>query len=316
MSIDRRSVLKSTAAAAVVGGPFAGLVAAPAEARRPPNAANLVPIPDLRDGAGAAAPAPGLPVPLVPRHRVHGGARRRHRAARPARRHGRLPGPERQRPAGPQPRGHQQPGQPVGVRARHAVRRGRGRRDDDHRGHEVRRGGARLHQPQRHDVQLQRRDHAVGVVDHLRGDGQRARRRARLHRHRPTPTLQQPHGYVFEVPKDGQSDRQPITRAGRFPHEAVSFDPQRRHPLPHRGQLRVPLRLLPLRPAAQPDEDRLGSRTRDSCRCWPSGASRTPTSRPGSRSGRPTASPGSTSTIRTRRSRTRPAAGHATTRRW
>ena len=50
MSIDRRSVLKSTAAAAVVGGPFAGLVAAPAEARRPPNAANLVPIPDLRDG--------------------------------------------------------------------------------------------------------------------------------------------------------------------------------------------------------------------------------------------------------------------------
>ncbi len=38
--------------------------------------------------------------------------------------------------------------------------------------------------------------------------------------------LEKPHGYVFEVPADGQSDRQPITQAGRFPHEAVSFDPE------------------------------------------------------------------------------------------
>jgi hypothetical protein len=37
--------------------------------------------------------------------------------------------------------------------------------------------------------------------------------------------LQQRHGFIFEVPADGQSDRQPITRAGRFAHEAVSFDP-------------------------------------------------------------------------------------------
>jgi secreted PhoX family phosphatase len=37
--------------------------------------------------------------------------------------------------------------------------------------------------------------------------------------------LERPHGYVFEVPADGVSDRQPITRAGRFAHEAVSFDP-------------------------------------------------------------------------------------------
>ncbi len=38
--------------------------------------------------------------------------------------------------------------------------------------------------------------------------------------------LTQPHGYIFEVPSDGQSDRQPVTRAGRFAHEAVSFDPR------------------------------------------------------------------------------------------
>jgi secreted PhoX family phosphatase len=38
--------------------------------------------------------------------------------------------------------------------------------------------------------------------------------------------LQQKHGYIFEVPADGQSDRQPITAAGRFAHEAVAFDPK------------------------------------------------------------------------------------------
>jgi secreted PhoX family phosphatase len=33
------------------------------------------------------------------------------------------------------------------------------------------------------------------------------------------------HGFIFEVPVGGQSDRQPITRAGRFAHESVAFDP-------------------------------------------------------------------------------------------
>ena len=41
----------------------------------------------------------------------------------------------------------------------------------------------------------------------------------------PNTQLLQKHGYIFEVPADGQSDRQPITSAGRFPHEAVAFDP-------------------------------------------------------------------------------------------
>lgn len=43
--------------------------------------------------------------------------------------------------------------------------------------------------------------------------------------------LTKPHGYVFEVPAShlpgaGQSSRQPIRNAGRFAHEAVSFDPE------------------------------------------------------------------------------------------
>ena len=41
--------------------------------------------------------------------------------------------------------------------------------------------------------------------------------------------LKKPHGYLFEVPAGGHSNREPITRAGRFAHEAVSFDPVRGH---------------------------------------------------------------------------------------
>ncbi|HET9457255.1 MAG TPA: alkaline phosphatase PhoX [Candidatus Limnocylindrales bacterium] len=37
--------------------------------------------------------------------------------------------------------------------------------------------------------------------------------------------LTRPHGYIFEVPVEGNSGGEPITAAGRFPHEAVSFDP-------------------------------------------------------------------------------------------
>lgn len=33
------------------------------------------------------------------------------------------------------------------------------------------------------------------------------------------------HGYIFEVPSAGGASAQPITSAGRFPHEAVAFDP-------------------------------------------------------------------------------------------
>lgn len=37
--------------------------------------------------------------------------------------------------------------------------------------------------------------------------------------------LTRPHGYVFEVPVSGVATAEPITAAGRFAHEAVSFDP-------------------------------------------------------------------------------------------
>ena len=50
MSVDRRTVLKATATVGAAG-PFAGLVATPAEARKPPRKAGLVPVRDKRDGA-------------------------------------------------------------------------------------------------------------------------------------------------------------------------------------------------------------------------------------------------------------------------
>ena len=41
----------------------------------------------------------------------------------------------------------------------------------------------------------------------------------------PNTSLEKPHGYIFEVPADGTASAEPITRAGRFAHEAVSYDP-------------------------------------------------------------------------------------------
>jgi secreted PhoX family phosphatase len=38
--------------------------------------------------------------------------------------------------------------------------------------------------------------------------------------------LQQRHGFIFEVPAGGQSNRQPITSAGRFPHEGAAWSPK------------------------------------------------------------------------------------------
>ena len=135
----------------------------------------------------------------------------------------------------------------------------------------------------------------MGLVDHLRGDGQRTRRRSRLHRRL------QPH--------TAEATRLRLRGAGRRPERPTAdhasgalrarggvVRPEGRDPLPHRGQLRVPLGLLPLHPEEEPDEDRAGSTTMAGCRCSPSRASRTPTSRRGSRTGPSTRSSGSTST--------------------
>ena len=62
--------------------------------------------------------------------------------------------------------------------------------------------------------------------------------------------LQRKHGYVFEVPASWDAGEHqkpvPIRSAGRFAHEAVDIDPEHGVPLPDRGQLRLPVGLLPL----------------------------------------------------------------------
>ena len=80
--------------------------------------------------------------------------------------------------------------------------------------------------------------------------------------------LTKPHGFVFEVPVsvfpgDGQSTREPI-RVGRTlrPRGGV-LRPAQRLPLPHRGRLRLRVRLLPLQAAERPDGRRPARGRRD-----------------------------------------------------
>ena len=184
MSIERRTVLKGGAAttlAAVAGGPFQGLLGSPASAaERGAPFRVLRPIPDERDGQVRLHLPKGFsyrsfhdtefPVTLddgtaLPGRHDGMGAFRGPTATSSW--SGTTRSPTRRTPR----------------RSGRARRTTPGRRrHDDRRGDPVRRSGQRLHEPERDDVQLQRRRDAVGLVDHLRGDGQRTRRRSRLHR--------------------------------------------------------------------------------------------------------------------------------------
>ena len=116
------------------------------------------------------------------------------------------------------------PGAPFGD-ASPGVRRAGPRRHDDGRGHQFGEVVECLHQPQRHAEELLRRAHAVGLWITLRGDGQRpdvGPDFTGVSERRPDASA---HGFIFEVPAGGQSNREPITAAGRFAHEAVAFDP-------------------------------------------------------------------------------------------
>ena len=107
------------------------------------------------------------------------------------------------------------------------------------------------------------------------------------------------HGYIFEVPAGGQSN-------ARADHARRGGSPTRRSPstrergaLPDRGQLRLPVRLLPLRALGEPDEDRpprqrrpaADARGRRAAEHPPRGGAATP--------GRRSPSSGSTSPTRT-----------------
>ena len=229
MSLERRTLLKTTAAGAV-GGPFAGLVAMPAEAHKPPNAGALVPVADERDGAvrlhlpegfryrsfhdtekpvvltdGTALPGrhdgmgafdgPGKSVILVRNHEVNG------------------PGT----PFGPgAPYDSQAQGGATTIQVT-----GTGeviRAFTSLNGTMMNCSGGRM--PWGAWVTCEETVNGPDVGPDFTGTS--------------NVPLTKPHGYVFEVPVShqpgaGQSSRQPIRQAGRFAHEAVSFDPRGGH---------------------------------------------------------------------------------------
>ena len=229
MSVERRTLLKTTAAGAV-GGPFAGLVAMPAEAHKAPNAGALVPVADERDGAvrlhlpegfryrsfhdtetpvvltdGTALPGrhdgmgafdgPRKSVVLVRNHEVNG------------------PGT----PFGPgAPYDSQAQGGTTTVQVT-----GTGeviRAFTSLNGTMMNCSGGRM--PWGAWVTCEETVNGPDVGPDFTGTSNVA--------------LTKPHGYVFEVPVShqpgaGQSSRQPIRQAGRFAHEAVSFDPRGGH---------------------------------------------------------------------------------------
>ena len=223
MSLDRRSVLKSTAAAAVAAGPFAGLVAAPAEARRPPNAADLVPIEDLRDGAVRLHLPRGFsyrsfhdtefPVVLddqtvLPgRHDGMGAFRGPDGNVILVRNHEVTNSPNAL-PFGPGT--PYDTGAGAGTTTIEVTKYG-----------EVENAFTSLNgtmfncsggvMPWGSWITCEETVNGPDVGPDFTGAS--------------NVGLKKPHGFVFEVPADGQSDRQPIRKAGRFAHEAVSFDP-------------------------------------------------------------------------------------------
>ena len=64
-------------------------------------------------------------------------------------------------------------------------------------------------------------------------------------------TLDKKHGYVFEVPAGGVSNKLPDQVDGSLRPRGRGAGAERQVRVPHRGQLRLPVRLLPLRRAEQ-----------------------------------------------------------------
>ena len=229
MSVERRTLLKTTAGAAV-GGPFAGLVAMPAGAHHAPNPAALVPLPDQRDGEVR------LHLPKGFRYRSF------HDTESPV----------------TLTDGTALPGRHDGMAAFDGPRRS----VLLVRNHEVNNPGAPFGPGTPYDsmaqggtttIQVTPTGRVIRAFTSLNGTmmncsggpmpwGSWVTCEETVNgpdvgadfTTTPNTPLQKPHGYVFEVPVShlpgrGQSDRKPITHAGRFAHEAVSFDPRRGH---------------------------------------------------------------------------------------
>lgn len=225
MSLDRRTVLKTSAATAAAG-PFAGLVASPAVARSAPDPAALVPVADKRDGAVRLHLPPGFKYRSF--HDTESPVTLTDGTSLPGRHDGMA--------------AFDGPGSTVLLVRNHEVNNprpafGPGTPYDAMGG-----GGTTTIQVTKKGKVIRSFTSLNGTMMNCSGGpmpwgswitceetvngpdvGPDFTRRSNV-------PLQQRHGYIYDVPAsrfpgEGQSDRQPIRSAGRFAHEAVSFDP-------------------------------------------------------------------------------------------
>jgi secreted PhoX family phosphatase len=68
----------------------------------------------------------------------------------------------------------------------------------------------------------------------------------------PNVPLTQPHGFIFEVPAGGKSNRVPIKSAGRFAHEAAVYSPKERMVYMTEDSFGFPAGLYRYRPKSNP----------------------------------------------------------------
>jgi secreted PhoX family phosphatase len=224
MTMERRTVLKSGAAAALLGGPFAGFAAMPAQARektKAPRGTTLVPIADERDGVVRLHLPEGFKyrsfhdtsatvvlddgTTLPGRHDGMGAFRGDDDSVVLVRNH------EVNNPVGAFG-----PGEPYDRSAGGGTTTIRVTKHGEVLGAYTSLNGTMMNcsggiMPWGSWITCEETVNGPDVGPDFTGA--------------PNTSLEKPHGYVFEVPMDGQSNREPITRAGRFAHEAVSFDP-------------------------------------------------------------------------------------------
>jgi hypothetical protein len=221
MAVQRRSLFKGALGGAVVAGPFQGLVTAPAAGAGPQRPLELVPIKDKRDGLvrlhlprgfsyrsfhdtespvvlddGTALPGrhdgmgafagPDDTVVLVRNHEING------------------PG----QAMGPGPT--YDPAAPGGTTTIQVTRQGKVlAAHNSLAGTQMNCSGGIM--PWGSWVTCEETVNGPDVGNDFTGGD--------------NSLLTQKHGYVFEVPLQGTASAQPVTAAGRFAHEAVSFSP-------------------------------------------------------------------------------------------
>ncbi len=227
MSIQRRTVLTGTAAVAggaVLGGPFQGFVAAPAGALGAPAFRGLRPVPDLRDGTVR------LHLPAGFSYRSF------HDTTTPV----------------TLDDGTNLPGRHDGM----AAFRGRRGRVTLVRNHEVNGAGPAFGPIGDHTYDPMGQGGCTVVDTSLTGKVERAWTGLNGTMMNcsggpmpwgswvtceetvngpdvgpdftgaPNTALTKPHGFIFEVPTKRRAEGEPVTRAGRFAHESVAFDPR------------------------------------------------------------------------------------------